>query len=44
MDNSLKELEQIVHVVEHREAEFLAVLPDLELGLVGGGTGDISLG
>ena len=44
MQNSSQELEQIAQAVEQREIYCLILLRESELSLVGGGTGDISLG
>jgi hypothetical protein len=44
MENSSRELDQVAQVVEMHHNDALVLLRDLDLSLVGGGTGDISLG
>jgi hypothetical protein len=44
MENSSQELEQVAQVVQMHHNDLIVLLRDLDLSLVGGGTGDISLG
>lgn len=44
MEASSRELEQVAQIVEAHHNDVIVLLRDLDLSLVGGGTGDISLG
>lgn len=44
MENSSRELDQVAQVIEKHHNDVIVLLRDLDLSLVGGGTGDISLG
>ena len=44
MENSSRELEQVAQVVQMHHNDLIVLLRELDLSLVGGGTGDISLG